>query len=115
MKNRIASFRYALNGLKIAYLEEPNFRIHILALIVVVIAGIYLNIELRDWMILVLTSIIVIITELLNTAIENVCDFIHAEQNVTIGRIKDVCAAAVLISAIGAIVVGAFVFYPYII
>ena len=113
MKNRIASFGYAFQGLKIAFREEANFRIHMLGLFLVIIAGVYFNISRADWVILMLTSATVIITELLNTAIENVCDFIHPDQNAAIGRIKDICAAAVLVSALFAIAVGCLVFWPY--
>ena len=114
MKDRIASFGYAFNGLKVAFREEPNFRIHLVAVILVIMAGIFLDVSRVDWAILLLTAALVIITELLNTAIENICDFIQPEQDVRIGRIKDVCAAAVLVSAIAAIVIAVIVFWPYV-
>ena len=114
MKNRILSFGYAIQGIKIAFKEEPNFRIHISALFAVFSFGLYCNITPSEWIQISIVSSIVIITELLNTAIEDICNYITEEQITAIGRIKDIAAAAVLISAVMGATVGFLIFKPYV-
>ncbi|MFT6810466.1 MAG: diacylglycerol kinase [Saprospiraceae bacterium] len=115
MRNRILSFGYAIHGIKVAFKEEPNFRIHVLGLIVVLSFGFYCNLSVSEWIQISIVSSIVIITELLNTAIEDICNYITKERITAIGRIKDVAAAAVLVSAIMAALVGFLIFKPYIV
>jgi len=114
MKNRIQSFAYAIQGIKIAFEEEANFRIHIIGLLVVVTLGFYFNISVAEWIQISIICSIVIITELINTCIENICNYLTEEKQPAIGRIKDIAAAAVLISAIMALVIGVLIFKPYI-
>lgn len=115
MKNRIRSFGFAIQGIKIAFKEEPNFRIHVIALLLVIVFGLCFDITTSEWIQISIVSSIVIITELLNTAIEDTCNYITEERITAIGRIKDVAAAAVLISAIMAAIVGVLIFKPYVI
>ncbi len=114
MKNRMRSFGYAIVGLKVAFKEEPNFRIHMLALLGVGALGLYVDLSPWEWISITLVAGLVIVTELLNTAVEHICDYLNGEHDLRIGVIKDIAAAAVLVSAITAFVVGVLVFYPHI-
>lgn len=111
-KKRLKSFSFAFNGLKNLLQKEHNSRAHLIALIIVICLGFYFQIEPIEWMAVVIVSGFVIAAELLNTSIERLADVVEPKWNEKIGLIKDYCAAAVLISAITAVVVGGLVFVP---
>ena len=90
--------------------NEHNFRIHTFATIVVIIAGILLKVSFAAWIILILTIAFVMVVEILNTAVEYLCDYLTDKYDERIGTIKDIAAAAVLVSAIGAAAVGVLIF-----
>lgn len=113
--NRIKSFIYAFNGMKILLKEEPNSRIHLLATIIVICAGWYFNITISEWIYVTFAFGIVFAMETVNSAIENIADFIHPEKHESIKRIKDLAAGAVLFSAIASAIVGLLIFIPKII
>lgn len=109
---RIKSFVYAFNGLRVIWKEEHNARIHAIASIVVILLGILLKVSSLEWIALVICISFVIVTEIINSSIENISDYLTSEKNDTIKKIKDLAAAAVLISAIGAVIVGSIIFLP---
>ncbi len=110
----IRSFAHAFRGLSSALREEQNLRIHFLALIIVGALGFYFRIETWEWCVLILTGALVISLELVNTAIENWTDLVTREQNPLVGKIKDISAAAVLVAAIGSVVIGICIFGKYV-
>ena len=94
--------------------NEPNFLIQLLiALVVVAMAGL-LEISRTDWMILVVVISVVLAAEVLNTAIEKVCDRFLDREDPRVKIIKDSAAGAVLITAIAAAVIGIIIFLPYV-
>jgi diacylglycerol kinase len=109
---RLQSFSYAFNGLKILFREEHNARVHLVAAIMAIAAGFFFRINANEWLAIVLSIGLVISAEAMNSAIENIADFISPERNDAIKRIKDLAAAAVLICALTAVVVGLMVFLP---
>jgi diacylglycerol kinase len=92
--------------------NEHNSRIHILAAIIAIVMGIIMKLDHYEWSLLVIVIGAVFLTELLNSSIESLADLIDPEFNELIMRAKDYSAAAVLISAIVAIVVGGLIFIP---
>ena len=108
---RISSFGFALKGIKVL-LSEPNFRIHIVAFVLVLPLSFYFNISKTEWIFIITISAFVMITEAINTAIEKTLDFISLESNPKIGLIKDISAGFVLMAAICAIIVGGIIFLP---
>jgi diacylglycerol kinase len=112
LKSRLESFRFALNGLLLLLKNEHNSRIHILATIIAIIMGIIMKLDHYEWSLLIIVIGAVFLTELLNSSIESLADLIDPEFNEPIMRAKDYSAAAVLISAIVAIVVGGLIFIP---
>ena len=112
LKSRLGSFRFAVNGLLLLLKNEHNSRIHLLAAIIAIIMGIIMKLDHYEWSLLIIVIGAVFLTELLNSSIESLADLIDPEFNELIMRAKDYSAAAVLISAIVAIVVGGLIFIP---
>jgi len=112
---RLKSFTFAFNGLKILLREEHNSWIHVAITICVVMAGFLLQISLFEWVAVVLCIGLVITLELINSAIENMSDFVSPEKNDIIKKVKDLSAAAVFIAAICSAIVGIIIFLPKII
>lgn len=108
----IKSFRYAFDGLKTLWREEHNFHIHILAAVIVIFLGIIFQISTFEWIAAILAIGVVFIAEIINTSIENLADFVHPEKHLHIKKIKDLAAAAVLISAFSALIIGMLIFLP---
>ena len=108
----VRSFKYAFNGLKILVREEQNYVVHLTTTAVVVMLGFYYKISASEWTVLLLAIQVVLTLETVNTAIENLADFVSTERNDKIMRIKDLAAAGVLISAVTAMIIGMIVFGP---
>ncbi len=111
-KKRVLSFKYAINGLYYAFKTQANMQIHIVAMICVIIAGFYFQVSTMEWLFLILTIALVLMSEMVNTTIEEIVNFISPTYNTKAGIIKDLAAAFVLLSAIFAIVVGVIIFIP---
>lgn len=109
------TFIHAAGGISHALCKEANFRIHVVVLVLVIALGVVLQISAMEWLFVAGCSMLVLSMELMNTAIENVCDLISREYHPLIKTIKDVAAAAVLVSAAGSIVTGSIIFLPKII
>lgn len=112
ISKRIKSFQHAFNGLKILWMEEHNARIHFLVGLIVVIAGFAFTVSLIEWILLAFAMGFVIVTEIINSSIENLADFVEPQLNPIMKKIKDLAAAAVLISAVTAVVIGLLIFVP---
>lgn len=112
LKSRINSFKYAINGLWKLLKNEHNFRVHLLAALSAIAFGIVLHITRTEWCILIIVTGIVFITEALNSSLECLADFVNPEWNEHIQKAKDYSAAAVLISAVIALISGALIFLP---
>jgi len=112
IRKRIRSFGYAFNGLRILIREEENAKIHLLAALCVLIAGVFLKISQIEWIAIILAIGLVISLEAINTSIENISDFVSPEKHMWIKKIKDLSAAGVLIGAITAAIVGLIIFIP---
>jgi diacylglycerol kinase len=105
-------FKYAINGLIAAIRSEVNMRIHIIASVLVCIAGFYFQISSVEWIVLVLCIVLVISFELINTSIEEFCNMVHPEHHPIIKKVKDIAAAAVLVAAVGSVVAALIIFLP---
>ncbi len=105
------SFKNAFNGIYQAMVSERNLRIHTVATAFVIIAGIILGLDTMRWIFLVLAIGLVLISELLNTSLEKLTDMVTSEYSEEARKVKDISAAAVLISAVLSVIVGLLVFY----
>ncbi len=114
MRFVIKSFGYAFQGLRFSFKHELNFRIEIACGIIACICAFLFGITKIEWLILLINITVVLMAELFNTALENICNMIHKETHPTIKIIKDVSAAAVTITALFAFMAGLIIFTPYI-
>ena len=111
-KKRFGSFRFAAAGLKQSFRTEHNLWIHLGASALVVLLSILLNTDLTEKALLVFAIGLVWMAELFNTCIEKIMDFISVERKPQIKLIKDISAAAVLVAALTAALIGCLVFIP---
>jgi diacylglycerol kinase (ATP) len=111
---RFRSFGYALAGVLYAVKTEGNVRVHLLATVLVVALGFGFGVTRLEWAALVAAIGLVWLAELVNTALEGLCDIVEPNRSEAIRRIKDVSAGAVLAAAIAAAAIGALVFWPYV-
>lgn len=110
---RLRSFRFAFIGLWTMLRTQHNAWVHAAATLAVIAAGLCLRINATEWCMLVLSIMAVWSAEALNTAFEFLADVASPEYHPAVKHAKDVAAAAVLIAAIGSVVIGALVFGPY--
>jgi diacylglycerol kinase len=115
MKKCIKSFSYALSGLQHALIHEQNFRIEIFFAAIVIGFSFVFAISKMEWLVVIINIAAVLMAELFNTAIENLCNMVHKQIHPSIKIIKDVSAAAVVITALCAFVCGLLIFLPIII
>jgi diacylglycerol kinase (ATP) len=112
LKERSKGFKYAFEGIKTFFKEEHNARIHLLATIAVIILSIIFPVSRMEAIILTFAVGFVWVAEIFNTAIEKMIDFTSTELNPKIKTIKDLSAAAVLVTALIAVITGCLVFIP---
>lgn len=93
-------------------ISENNARIHLLASIVVISTGIYVELSAQEWLWIALAIALVWILEAINTAIEALVDLASPDFHPLAGKAKDIAAAAVLIASIFAVIVGIIIFFP---
>jgi diacylglycerol kinase (ATP) len=110
--DRIRSFGPALAGIAAMLRDEHNARVHALATIVVVAAGLAFGIDRGEWVAIAIVVTVVWMAEAFNSAVEALGDAVSRELHPLIGRAKDVAAGAVLLAAIGAVVVAVLIFAP---
>lgn len=108
--SRLASFRYAFAGIFYLISTQRNAQIHCAIAAIATLLGLLLQIGLAEWLALAVTITLVIAAEGVNTAIEAVVDLASPQRHPLAKIAKDVAAGTVLITAIGAVVVGLLVF-----
>lgn len=112
LKKRIDSFGFAFKGIVTLLQTQPNAQIHIVAIFIVSILGFLLKISTTDWCFVIFAFSMVLAAEAFNTAIEFIVDLVSPQYHPLAGKAKDVAAAAVLLTAVGAALVGMIVFVP---
>lgn len=110
-KRLVDSFNFAIEGLISALKNEKHMKVHILAAIIIVILAIVINASKVEILIISLSVSFVVITELVNTAVEAIVDLVSPERHPLAKLAKDVAAGAVLVAAINALCVGYLLFY----
>lgn len=112
-KKLFRSFHYALKGVIYVLQNEQNFRIQlIIAGVVVVLMVVF---SLPEWQIIILIMLIgaVLILEIMNTIFEKIADMLQPKIHYYVAIIKDLMAAAVLLTSLGAVIIGLIIFIPY--
>jgi diacylglycerol kinase len=113
MKKFIKSFSHALGGLQHTLVHEQNFRIELFCAFIACGCAFVFNITKLEWFVVIINIAAVLTAELFNTAIENLCNMIHKTTHPIIKIVKDVSAAAVVITAFCALACGCIIFIPY--
>ena len=112
LQRRIESFAYAFAGWGHVLRTQPNAWIHAAISVAVMVMALWLGLPRAHWAILILTIMVVWVAEFTNTALEAVVDMTMPQPHPLAKTAKDVAAAAVLISALGAVVVGLLILGP---
>lgn len=112
LKGRLKGIAYSIKGGVQLLRTEASIQAQFVIAIVVTIAGFYFEISRYEWIAQVVCIGLVMGLEGLNTAIEEMADFVHPEQHATIGKLKDIAAGAVGIAALIAMVVAGLIYIP---
>lgn len=110
--NFVMCFADAIRGIRSVFRSERNFQIHLGAAVVVIVLGVVLGLSRGEWIAIILSMGLVLMAEVLNTAIEYLADAVHPEMDPGIRRTKDAAAGGVLIASVAAAAVGAIVYFP---
>jgi len=109
------SIRFAAKGLVRVAEEEQNFRIELLAALLVLILMSVLGLEPAERAILVLAIILVLVLELMNSIFERMVDLLKPRIHHYVEDIKDIMAGSVLVASVGSILIGVLIFWPHLV
>lgn len=109
---RLLSFRYAFQGLSDLFRTQANARIHAVVALLALTCSYWLRISSAEWAIILFCIFWVLAAEAFNTALEYLTDLVSPDHHELAGKTKDVAAAAVLLSALGAVAIGICIFGP---
>lgn len=112
MKKFLNGFNFAFKGLNYTFITQLNFRVHCFATLLITGLCFYLGLSTAEWLWIIAAMSVVLIAELVNTAIETLVDLVSPEFNIKAGIVKDVSAAAVLVAAIMALITGILILLP---
>ena len=115
LKEHLKSYKYAWRGLREIVLGELNFQIILFFSFLVVTVGLFLYLDLVEWIIVSFTLTFLLVSEAFNKSIETACDAICGDYCENIKFAKDVAAGAVLLVAILAVIVISVVFWPHLV
>lgn len=115
VRKHIISFKAAFAGIFYAFKSQPNFTIHLAAVGVVLFLAFYLKVTTIEFIILVFTIVLVLVAEMINTSIESITDLVTTEWRQQAKIAKDVSAGMVLVTAVGAVIIGLLIFVKYLI
>ncbi|MEP6726064.1 MAG: diacylglycerol kinase family protein [Bacteroidota bacterium] len=112
LRKRAKSFHFAFNGMYQFFSTQHNAIIHAFATAVVIVLSVIIKLPLTSFLFIVVATGLVWMAELFNTAIEKLCDMVCPKQHPQIKFIKDVSAAAVLVTALVAVITACIIFIP---
>lgn len=115
MSNFISSLGFAFNGIRQCFSKESHFKVHTFFTVLVIGAGYFFKLTENEWFVILISIATVFATELVNTAIEILCNVVNREIHPEIKLVKDMAAGAVLVMVVSAVVCGAIIFIPKII
>lgn len=112
LNKKIPGFRYALNGIRIAWREEFNFKVQVILGLLALALAWFFRVSPIEWIAIIFLIGFVLSAEAFNTALEEFCDMVKNDPDPHIAKIKDLAAAAVFIASVTALVVGVIIFIP---
>ncbi len=110
-KTALSGFKYAQEGIMHCFRSQQHMRYHFYVLVMVLLAGLFLNLDNRDMLVLLFAITLVIVAEMFNTAIEVIVDMITDSYRPAAKLVKDVAAGAVLVAAMNAVIAGVLIFF----
>jgi diacylglycerol kinase (ATP) len=113
LKQRIQAFKVAFAGLFAGLRHETHMRLHAAAAIMVILLALNFSVTRLEWFVILICIALVISLELVNSALERLCDLVHPQQHPAVKHIKDLAAAAVLVAALASAVIGLLIFVPH--
>jgi diacylglycerol kinase (ATP) len=112
-KSFIHSLNNAVEGFIHVVRHEKNMRVHFLCAFLLLLLAFFLGVQRTDWLILCLATCLVLMAEMINTAIEETLNLLHSKFHPSVGLIKDISAGMVLVAAMNAIILAFFIFSKY--
>mgnify|MGYP005624140349 CR=1 FL=1 len=112
LKGRLRSLKFALRGMWILITTEDSIKAQLFFGLLATLLGLYFNISGTEWAIQTIVIGLVLVAEAVNTAIEEVADFIHPEFHEKIGLIKDIAAGAPSFAAFTSLIVAGIIYVP---
>ncbi len=106
------SLSYAVRGILFAIHSEANMKRHLIIAAAVILLGLFLQLTLMEWIIIAFCISLVLFAELMNTALEAYTDLVTREHRYEAMLAKDTAAGAVLITSLGALIIGLLIFIP---
>lgn len=113
IKKHVISFKAAFAGIFYAFKSQPNFTIHLAAVGLVLFFSFYLKVTLTEFAVLMFAVVLVLAAEMINTSIESITDLVTSEWRQPAKIAKDVSAGMVLVTAVGAVIIGLIIFGKY--
>jgi len=110
----IQSFKDAVRGMVYVFKHEQNFRLQVIVAIMVLLGSWFFKMRKSEIIVIGLLVVLVLILELLNSAVEKLSDVLKPRLNWQIQVVKDVMAAVVFLASLGALIIGAVIFWPYV-
>lgn len=114
-KRHMMRFKYASEGIYYVLKTQANFRVHLVMAYLVILAAWWFQFTRIEWIILIGTIGAILALEMINTIFEVVVDHLWQEEHPKAKIIKDVAAGTVFVAAIGAMIIGLFLFVPYVV
>jgi diacylglycerol kinase (ATP) len=112
LRKRLKSFGYAFQGLQQFFISTHNAIIHAAATVVVIVLAVIVHLPLNKFLFVIVAIGLVWMAELFNTAIEKLCDMVYPHEHPQIKFIKDLSAAAVLVTSLMAVIIFLIIFIP---
>lgn len=113
LKKFFHSFHFAFEGLKIAVKVDQNVRFHLVVGLIVLIISALLKISRFEFIFIIFSIFFVLITEMINTSVEEMTNLIVREHRLEAKIAKDIAAATVFLAAIFAVIVGIIILLPH--
>ena len=113
IRRHMISYRYSMRGIWIAMSRDYNMRIHVTAMIVVIILNTLLRVTSTEWIVSLMVVGLILMAEIFNTAIEKLADRVTKEHDQSIADIKDLASGAVTLLGFFAVVCALIIYLPY--
>lgn len=113
-RNLGESFSCAIDGVIYSFLSQRNMKLHTLAAIIVITAGVIFRLNRMEWGLVVVAIFLVLTSETMNTAVEKAVDLVTGEYHPLAKQAKNLAAGATLLAAICAVILGIIVFSPHV-